>query len=482
LSLTERILADFNVDVAIIGAGTAGLAAERKARAAGARTLLIDPHFSGTTCASVGCMPSKLLIAAGNAAHHVRAVGKFGIDVGATKVDGPKVMARVQRLRDDFVYGVKKQIADLPDGVTVKASARFASPTELELDDGRVVAAKAIVIAVGSSPVIPPPFEDLGDTLITNETLFDLEDLPASVGVIGAGPLGLELAQALARLGVRVEVFDKSAQLAGLEAGEPETSLREALKDELGFHLNVEPEARRSSDGGVTVSWSENGETKEADFDRLMVATGRAPELDGLDLEKSGLELNEKGGPVFDAATLQCGQSPVFIVGDANGDRPILHEASKEGTIAGANAASFPHVQCFERSTRLQVMFTEPNMAKVGAEPDEDTVVGKVDFADQGRARAMGVNQGVCEVYAKAHCGALTGATLVGPDAEHLAHLLCWEIENGSKASDLLNKPFYHPTLEEGLKTALKQICKDIGLPKPDSRDDAELPGDFGSD
>ncbi|MCH2457721.1 MAG: dihydrolipoyl dehydrogenase, partial [Henriciella sp.] len=289
-------------------------------------------------------------------------------------------------------------------------------------------------------------------------------------------------AQTLARLGVQVEVFDKSAQLAGLDEGEPETSLRRALETELGLHLEVEPAAQRNDDGSVTVNWMENGEAREARFEKLMGATGRAANLEALDLEKSGLELDDDGAPVFDQGTLQCGQSPVFIVGDANGARPILHEASTEGTIAGANAASYPDIKSFERSTRLQVMFTEPNMAKVGKDPDEDTIVGKVDFADQGRARAMAVNQGVCELYAEVQSGALTGATLVGPDAEHLAHLLCWEIENGSKASDLLNKPFYHPTLEEGLKTALKQICQDIGLPKPDSRDDAELPGDFGSD
>jgi len=427
-------------------------------------------------------MPSKLLIAAGNAAHNVRNAGEFGVEAGEPRIDGANVMARVRRLRGDFVSGVKKQIADLPDGVTVKATARFVSPTELSLDDGTKVLAKAIVIATGSSPVIPAPFEDLGDVVITNETLFELEDLPKSIGVIGGGPLGLELAQTLARLGVQVEVFDKSAQLAGLDEGEPETSLRRALETELGLHLEVEPAAQRNDDGSVTVNWMENGEAREARFEKLMGATGRAANLEALDLEKSGLELDDDGAPVFDQGTLQCGQSPVFIVGDANGARPILHEASTEGTIAGANAASYPDIKSFERSTRLQVMFTEPNMAKVGKDPDEDTIVGKVDFADQGRARAMAVNQGVCELYAEVQSGALTGATLVGPDAEHLAHLLCWEIENGSKASDLLNKPFYHPTLEEGLKTALKQICQDIGLPKPDSRDDAELPGDFGSD
>lgn len=423
-------------------------------------------------------MPSKLLIAAGEAAHSVRNAAEFGIEVAEPRINGPEVMKRVRRLRDDFVSGVKDSIDDLPDGVAVKSTAHFLSQTELALDDGRKVTAKAIIIATGSSPVIPPPFADLGDAVLTNESLFELEQLPASLGVIGAGPLGLELAQALARLGVSVEVFDMGTEIAGLSKGDPHTSLKDALSRELTFHLDVNPEAKRVEDG-VELSWDEDGQSRTAVFERLLVAAGRAPNLESLDLEKSGTELDDHGTPMFDEQTLQCSSSPVFIVGDANHDLPILHEASSEGAIAGNNAATHPDVQSFSRSTRLQIMFTEPNMAIIGEDPGDDTVTGRVDYKDQGRARAMGVNQGVCEIYARTGCGTITGACLVGPGAEHLAHLLAWSIEHGATASDLLDKPFYHPTIEEGLKTALKQICHGLHLPKPASRNDADLPGDF---
>ncbi len=423
-------------------------------------------------------MPSKLLIAAGEAAHSVRNAGEFGIEVAQPRINGPEVMKRVRRLRDDFVSGVKDGLDDLPDGIAVKATAQFVSKTELALDDGKKVAAKAIIIATGSSPVIPPSFEGLGDRALTNESLFDLEQLPASLGVIGAGPLGLELAQALARLGVCVEVFDMGTEIAGLPKGDPHTSLKDALSRELTFHLDVKPEAKHVADG-VELSWDEDGQSRTAVFERLLVAAGRAPNLEDLQLEIAGLDLDDHGTPVFDERTLQCSSSPVFIVGDANHDLPILHEASSEGAIAGNNAATYPAIQSFSRSTRLQIMFTEPNMAIIGDVPGDDTVTGQVDYRDQGRARVMGVNQGVCEIYARTGRGTITGACLVGPGVEHLAHLLAWSIEQGATASDLLERPFYHPTIEEGLKTALKQICQTLHLPKPASRDDAELPGDF---
>jgi|TARA_B100000378_G_scaffold11523_4_gene9701 dihydrolipoamide dehydrogenase len=424
-------------------------------------------------------MPSKLLIAAGEAAHGVRKADEFGIHAAISKVDGPAVMQRVRRLRDSFAAGVRDQIDDLPDGVAVKASAKFLSANRLGLSDGQQVEAKTIVIATGSASVLPPGFDELGEAVLTNETLFELQALPASIGVIGAGALGLEMAQALSRLGVKVEVFDMSEQIAGMPEGEPETSLRTALENELVFHLGVEPQPSKTEEG-VQLSWQEEGHTRTAHFERLLVAAGRAPLLDGLDLEKTGLPLDDHGTPEFDRETLQCGDAPIFIAGDANHDRPILHEASKEGTIAGANAAGFPDVKAFARTARFQIMFTQPNMAVLGEPQGKETVVGRVDYADQGRAKAMGRNSGVCEIYARTGCGTLTGACLVGPDAEHLAHILVWAIEHGATASELLDNPFYHPTVEEGLKTALKQICSDLSLPRPDSRNDAQLPGDFG--
>ena len=187
-------------DVAVIGAGTAGLAAERAARSNGARTLLIDPEYSGTTCATVGCMPSKLLIAASHAAYAARSTGMFDISVGEVTVDGAAVMQRVRDERDRFARLTRESIEKIPDGVRLEGRAKFAGPKRLELDDGRMIDARAIVIATGSSPSIPDEYAHLGDRLLTNDNIFELEDLPARLAVIGSGPIGLELAQAMARL------------------------------------------------------------------------------------------------------------------------------------------------------------------------------------------------------------------------------------------------------------------------------------------
>jgi dihydrolipoamide dehydrogenase len=219
---------DLTCDVAIIGAGTAGLAAERAARKAGAKTLLIDDRFAGTTCASVGCMPSKLLIAAADAAFYARRASTFGIET-KTSMDGRAVMARVREERDRFVAETLKSIERIPAGICVRQRARFSDATTLALDDGRKVSAKAVVIATGSRPSVPKPFEKLGDIVLTNETIFELESLPRSVAVVGAGPLGLELAQAMARLGVETTMFDQGEHIAALRDAEVAKNLRSVL-------------------------------------------------------------------------------------------------------------------------------------------------------------------------------------------------------------------------------------------------------------
>src|ERR1700754_2539186 len=180
--------ADRSCDVAIVGAGTAGLAAERYARRAGASTLLIDDRFAGTTCATVGCMPSKLLIAAARSAHAVRQASLFGVVAPEPKIDGAAVMRRLRKERDAFVAATIESIDKIPAKIRIKARARFAERGRIVLDDGSGIAAKAVVIATGSRPHVPKIFECFGDRVLTNETIFDLPDLPRSVAVVGAGP------------------------------------------------------------------------------------------------------------------------------------------------------------------------------------------------------------------------------------------------------------------------------------------------------
>ena len=465
---------DLDCDVAVIGAGTAGIAAERSARRAGARTLLIDPSFAGTVCASVGCMPSKLLIAAAHAAHDLQRAETLGIEVPPAQIDGRKVMGRVRSLRDDFVTGVKRGFDELPPGTCIRATAQFESPTRLRLDDGRLITAKAVVIATGSIPMVPGPYADLGDRLLTNRTVFELPDLPRNLAVIGAGAIGLELAQAFGRLGVRVTLFDQGQRLGKIRCDKVHEALSQAIARDVDLKLgcDVSPDVR---DEAIRLCWT-GADEGEADFDHVLLATGRPPALEGLGLEAAGLALDDRGTPIFDRHTMQCGDAPVFIAGDANADEAILHEASAEGAIAGSNAAEFPNVHNARRHQPFTIIFTDPPVATIGDGPDKAALSGFSDYTRQGRARVEARAEGILRINADA-AGVLTGADLFAPGGEHLAHLLAWAIEAGDTAARLLDMPFYHPTLEEGMRPALRQICRDARISQPASSDTGMAPG-----
>ncbi|MDP4871196.1 MAG: FAD-dependent oxidoreductase, partial [Gammaproteobacteria bacterium] len=195
------------VDVAIIGAGTAGMTAYRIAREHTENLLVIESSHYGTTCARVGCMPSKLLIAAAEVNHQISEAEKFGIDVSSSTVDGARVMARVKAERDRFVGFVEEAVDDWPAEHKLWGKAKFVGPNELMVDDSVRVIAKRIVIAAGSRPAIPTPWYALGDRLLINDDVFAWDTLPESIAVVGTGVIGLEISQALSRLGVRVHLF-----------------------------------------------------------------------------------------------------------------------------------------------------------------------------------------------------------------------------------------------------------------------------------
>lgn len=459
---------DLSCDVAIIGAGTAGLAAERAARKAGARTLLIDDGFKGTLCATTGCMPSKLLIAAAQAAADIARAGVMGIETGPARIDGRRVMARVRAERDRFVAATKESYTVLPGDTCIDARARFVERTRLELDDGRTVGARSVVIAIGSIPVVPKAFRDLGPRVLTSDTVFALDDLPDHLAVIGSGPLGAELAQAMARLGVRVALFDKGDRLVGIRCDKVHDAFGPLFAGDVTLHLGCSPEPSPLPEG-IRLTWDGGQE----DFSHVLVATGRRPALDDLNLGETGLDLNDKGVPRFDRSTMQCGDSCIFIAGDADADAPVLHEASLDGATAGTNAATWPELSPIDRPPMFAIAFTDPPVATVGASPQDCAINAFRDYSRQGRAQVEARAGGMARLGADAR-GRLIGADLAVPGADHLGHLLVLAIMNGASAADLLNMPFYHPTLEEGLKPALREICRQASLA---IRNDGSPPG-----
>ena len=209
---------------------------------------------------------------------------------------------------------------------------------------------------------------------------------------------------------------------------------------------------------------------REAEVDLLLAALGRRPNTDGLNLQAAGFPLDARGNPRFDPATMQIGDLPVFIAGDANADRPLMHEAADEGAIAGYNAAQ-DMPKRFARKVALGIAFSNPDIASVGtrfdALPAEGVIVGTASGDKNGRARILGATDSLLRVYADARNGRLLGAAMVVTGGEHLAHLLAWAIQRGETASDLLQLPFYHPVIEEMLQSALHDIVSQLPAPGP---------------
>lgn len=454
-----------HVDVAILGAGTAGLSARRAAASAGKSVLMIDPGPFGTTCARVGCMPSKLLIAAADAAHHAREAGRFGVQVPEVAIDGPAVMKRIQSERDRFVGFVGNVIDDAREaGELLVGRAKIEGPGLLSVDGETEVRFERLVIATGSTPFVPPPFRGLEDRLITNDHVFELENLPSSVLVVGLGVIGLELGQALHRLGVRTTLVGVGGGVGPLSDPEVLDEAKRVLAEELDLHPDYTLHSIEKVEDGVRFSFTDSkGNERTETFERLLMAAGRRPNLRGLGLENVGIEPQPNGRFDIDPDTLQLEGAPIFVAGDVNGLHPLLHEAADDGRLAGGNAAHFPQVRATSRRTPLAIVFSDPQIGIVGrgysALKNCEAVAGEVDYGDQGRARVQGINAGKVRIYGDKHTGQLLGAELFGPRVEHLSHLLAWAIQRGLTVERALEMPFYHPVVEEGVRTALRDLA-----------------------
>ena len=458
------------VDVAVIGAGSAGLPAFRAARKYTENIVLIEGGTYGTTCARVGCMPSKLLIAAAEAAHSVEAASGFGVHASKPTINGEEVMGRVRRERDRFVSFVLKDVENIDEKHLIRKHATFLDDRTLQVGDS-TIDAKTIVIATGSSPIVLPMFDEIGDRLIVNDDIFEWETLPESVAVFGSGVIGLELGQAMHRLGVRIRLFGRSGSIKPLSDMAIRDYAEKVFKSEffLDTKANLLGLERVVNKVKIRFVDHEDGIEKAEKFDYVLVATGRSPNVKGLGLENTSLKLDSRGVPIFDPATMQCGNSSVFIAGDANNILPLQHEAADEGYIAGDNAGRFPEIKSGLRRSPLAIVFCDPQIAMVGQswkeiEGQKDVVVGKIFFEGQGRSRVILKNKGLMHIYADRNSGLFLGSEFIGPQAEHLAHLLSWAHQQKMTIPQMLQMPFYHPVIEEGLRTALRDVSAQLSL------------------
>jgi dihydrolipoamide dehydrogenase len=256
------------------------------------------------------------------------------------------------------------------------------------------------------------------------------------------------------------------------------------MTEALDMHFQSEIVGAVQDGDEVALTVRQNGEERPMRFQYVLQAAGRTPNVAGIGIEHLGLALGANGVPLFDSRTMQCGTSHVFIAGDANNERPVLPEAADHGKIAGDNAGRYPDIRPGLRRAPLTIAFTEPNIVSLGASYKQlcapgkpKFAIGQVSFENQGRSRVMLQNKGMLRVYGEYGTGRFLGAEMVGPRTEHIGHLLAWAVQGRLTVEQMLEMPFYHPVVEEGVRTALRDLASNIAKGGSDIDPDEVEPG-----
>lgn len=454
-------------DIIIIGAGTAGISAYKEAVKYTNNILIINEGPWDTTCARVGCMPSKVLISTANRMYDIQNAQKVGLNA-SVDINTDQVMEHVRTLRDRFTKVTLKDVEQWPTENKISGKARFIDSKTIEVND-KQYQSKSFILAVGSTPNYDQTWKQkLGDRFITTDQIFELDTLPKSIAVIGSGVIALEIAQAMHRLGVETTIFARSKRIGIFTSSKLQQLAQQELSKELNFLFETLPSAVKSTSNGVILNYKIDEKEKSIQAEYVLSATGRSSLLETLQLENINKSFKDIKLLPINAKTKQLDSYPIFIAGDAYTSTPLQHEAAHEGRKIVYNCLNYPQVNPVKTLTPLGIVFSHPEMAIVGQSYKQlkdngvGFVTGEVSYERQGRAIVLGKNRGAIEVYIERESQKLLGAELFTEATEHMAHLLSWIIGEGLTLNDILEKPFYHPTLEEGLRTALKHARRQL--------------------
>jgi pyruvate/2-oxoglutarate dehydrogenase complex dihydrolipoamide dehydrogenase (E3) component/uncharacterized membrane protein YdjX (TVP38/TMEM64 family) len=448
----------FDTNMVVIGAGSAGLVASLIAATVKAKVTLIERDRMGGDCLNTGCVPSKALIRSARIADYGRRAGDFGLVTGAVEVDFPRVMERVQSVVKAIEpHDSVERFTEL--GVDcVQGEARIVSPWEVEVNGGRLVA-RNIIIASGARPRIPdiPGLQEID--YLTSDSVWELREAPGRLLVLGAGPIGCELAQALARLGCEVTLATHAGRVLPRE--DPEVSEQVHLAFErqgISVLLGHEPVGLRKNGAESDCLFSYAGTERKVVFDRLLLAVGRSPNVEGLGLEELGIDCSARGTIEVDEY-LRTAIPGIYACGDVAGPYQFTHMASHQAWYATVNAL-------FGRFRRFKVdysvvpwaTFTDPEVARVGLNESEaaqhgiNCEVTRYDIADLDRAIADGEAHGFVKVLTEPGRDRILGATIVGYHAGELISEFVMAMKHGIGLNKILGTIHIYPTLGESNK------------------------------
>lgn len=438
----------------VIGAGTAGLVSAAGATGLGAKVALVERSLMGGDCLNVGCVPSKAVIAAARAAAQSRDASQFGIEVPTVGVNFPAVMDRMRRLRAEISpHDSARRFQEL--GVDVYfGEGRFVDPNSVEVNGTRL-SFKRAVIATGSRASGPPiPGLDAIQYL-TNENLFSLTELPRRLGVIGAGPIGCEMAQAFAQLGSEVLLVEAEHGILPREDREAAEIVQKAIAEGgvkllcCGKHLQIKNE------GAIRLVVESHGQAYDEPIDKLLVAVGRKPNIGSLNLEAAGIEFNEKGVKVNDR--LQTTNRNVFAAGDVCSPYQFTHAADFMARIVIQNAL-FMGRATVSQLTIPWCTYTTPEIAHVGIDENQakqrrieiDTFVQYL--ADVDRALLDGEEHGFVKVHVRKGSDQILGATIVSSTAGDLISEITLAMTNGLGLRKIGRTIHPYPTQAEAIR------------------------------
>ncbi|MDQ3374507.1 MAG: mercuric reductase [Acidobacteriota bacterium] len=448
-------------DLIVIGGGSAGLVAAGGSATLGAKVALVEKKALGGDCLYTGCVPSKTMIKSARFAHHAREAGKYGFqDLEPKFLDDSfaSITNRVQNVIEIIEHHDAPEVFEKMGVEVVFGTPKFINPNEIEVSlkssgEKRVMRAKRFCISTGSSPFIPP-VEGLQETgFITNEKVFQIKELPKRLILLGAGAIGVELGQSFARFGSQVTMVESADRIL-IKEDEEVSALMEKLLKEEGLEILTKAKAvkvHKSANGAKVVTIESNGKTFEIEADEILVAVGRQPNVNGLDLEKAGVEFDEK--QIKTNGYLQTSAKHIFAAGDVTAHFQFTHMADYEAQIVIQNAfAPFP----FKKKTDFRVVpwatFTEPEIGRVGMTEAEakkkfggDFKIYKVNFTENDRAQTSGATTGFAKIVTNKN--RIVGATLVGEHAGELIHEFVWAMKEKLKVSDLNKIIRVYPTL-----------------------------------
>jgi dihydrolipoamide dehydrogenase len=452
-------------DLAVIGAGAGAWTAMRYARHLGKRVVLFEDDHLGGTCVNVGCIPTKALVRSAEVVETIRNSTRYGVAVSGFRVDFPAVMARMNGIIQTSRSFYERAIAADPGVIWVPKTVRFTDPTCLEWENGSLRVDR-VIIGSGTEAWWPP-IPGIREAGVDSTGILQLDELPERLIIAGAGVIATEFAQIFARLGTKVTLVARGVHILSSVDHDAVAVIERSLKRDgvRIMHGTKAREARTSHQGWVELELERfDGEVETLHADAMLVATGRTPKVDGLDLAAAGIDLDPTtAGPLIDRE-LRTTNPHVWAIGDALGRQLYTHVANHEGPYAAKNALSDMHLVPDFYDEVPGAVFCDPELATVGLRSDEaaergyDAITGTYPMTRNGKARAMSKEDGFIRMVVERKTRKILGATLVCHDAANALQEILVAMAGDGTIGAIRKSIHTHPTIVEAVNACAREI------------------------